>query len=608
MTTVTPNVVLAGDYNADGSYFDEDTLWAALFDEAFGTSTLGTAFVQTVDNSVDTTVASSSNTYDRIIISASLQSDSVAAGGGVGVAFAYDQYLDWTDIWTEGCDSEYISTSDCADQTTMSAENSNRIAAQEVSDHFPVELTLCLLTPAPPPVELVAATGATVLSSTSQPTTVERIIDGDTSTFWQSGACFPSGWVDRPEMNVLLGACAAGLCTASDESQDLAPITDGNMAYSTVWVTPMQSVSAAWVRMVVPRGPQRLRRLRMRGRFYSNATVSAFASDGEQHVLGTMTPTDQYNIEEFHFPDGFLTAELEVRVVSELRPEMGGWCYGWTGDCLKFLLHDMAALVDDCFEEVKIDFQEPVQLESIWTRLTGHSGFQGLTLSTSLDDSSYTPVAALDNTPTTEVDSQLIDGPRTARYLSLRWIMLESDWKKVSLWEVRVEGHQLAGSAGDLLERSCPNDCGSGHCDQTTNPNAPACVCDNGFIGQDCSKPLCASPCSSQGVCKDAECLCNLAYTGEVCDIALCPYNCWSHGTCEGGSCICTAGYTGADCRYSTHASGQRFLSYPMLTGVQASVDGPCPVSAPVACGDGTCAVAVGKCAVDALTDVQRAA
>ena len=95
-TAITPNVILAGDYNADGSYFDEDTLWPTLFDEAVGTGTLGDAFVQIVDNSIDTTVASGSNTYDRIIISVSLQSDSIAAGGGAGIAFNYDQYLDWT--------------------------------------------------------------------------------------------------------------------------------------------------------------------------------------------------------------------------------------------------------------------------------------------------------------------------------------------------------------------------------------------------------------------------------------------------------------------------------------------------------------------------------
>jgi hypothetical protein len=87
-TSITSNVIFVGDYNADGSYFDED-LWPTLFDaESAGGGILADTFVQVVENLVDTTVASSSNTYDRAIISVSLHSDSIAAGGGTGVVFA----------------------------------------------------------------------------------------------------------------------------------------------------------------------------------------------------------------------------------------------------------------------------------------------------------------------------------------------------------------------------------------------------------------------------------------------------------------------------------------------------------------------------------------
>ncbi|MEZ5335219.1 MAG: lamin tail domain-containing protein [Methanolobus sp.] len=50
--------IIMGDFNADGSYFDEDS-----------TSDIsGTEFTWVIDNSQDTTVASSSNTYDRIVL------------------------------------------------------------------------------------------------------------------------------------------------------------------------------------------------------------------------------------------------------------------------------------------------------------------------------------------------------------------------------------------------------------------------------------------------------------------------------------------------------------------------------------------------------------
>lgn len=50
--------ILLGDFNADGSYFDEDSV----------SDISGSEYAWVIDNSQDTTVASSSNTYDRIVL------------------------------------------------------------------------------------------------------------------------------------------------------------------------------------------------------------------------------------------------------------------------------------------------------------------------------------------------------------------------------------------------------------------------------------------------------------------------------------------------------------------------------------------------------------
>jgi len=52
------DLILLGDLNADGSYFNEDSVSAIS----------GNEYAWVIDNSQDTTVASSSNTYDRIIL------------------------------------------------------------------------------------------------------------------------------------------------------------------------------------------------------------------------------------------------------------------------------------------------------------------------------------------------------------------------------------------------------------------------------------------------------------------------------------------------------------------------------------------------------------
>ena len=66
---------------------------------------------------------------------------------------------------------------------------------------------------------------------------------------------------------------------------------------------------------------------------------------------------------------------------------------GGTGDCIKFMVSDIGALGPEaCFEEVTIDFHNPVEVESVWTRLTGQSGIENASVHASLDDTHYSLV------------------------------------------------------------------------------------------------------------------------------------------------------------------------------------------------------------------------
>jgi deoxyribonuclease-1-like protein len=63
-----PDVIALGDYNGDGNYYTEGT----------GTDLAGfdtSSYITAIPNSFDTTVASSSRTYDRIELSSSMKSD-----------------------------------------------------------------------------------------------------------------------------------------------------------------------------------------------------------------------------------------------------------------------------------------------------------------------------------------------------------------------------------------------------------------------------------------------------------------------------------------------------------------------------------------------------
>ena len=81
------NVLLLGDFNADGFYYDEDQ------NEFF----LGYEWV--IDNSIDTTVAKSDNTYDRIIMNKDMYKEYESKGVYKEVIKEVsDHYLVWVQV------------------------------------------------------------------------------------------------------------------------------------------------------------------------------------------------------------------------------------------------------------------------------------------------------------------------------------------------------------------------------------------------------------------------------------------------------------------------------------------------------------------------------
>eukprot|EP00930_Biecheleria_cincta_P047853 TRINITY_DN3324_c0_g1_i2.p1 TRINITY_DN3324_c0_g1~~TRINITY_DN3324_c0_g1_i2.p1 ORF type:complete len:483 (-),score=66.49 TRINITY_DN3324_c0_g1_i2:835-2259(-) len=113
--------IIAGDFNADGSYFDEETAWDPILAHMPG-------YLLLTGNDLDTTVAHSSNTYDRILATETLKSDPAAV-------FNIEGHVNLSDVLIQGCRESYIPTSIC--QSVVWSK-----VAQELSDHYPVELCM----------------------------------------------------------------------------------------------------------------------------------------------------------------------------------------------------------------------------------------------------------------------------------------------------------------------------------------------------------------------------------------------------------------------------------------------------------------------------------
>ena len=125
---VDQDVIFLGDFNSDGTYFNETIGWPAF-------NLIKQGYTNLIADNVDTTVATgNSYTYDRIMISPSLNDNVVS---NTAKAFYFDDTglggYDLSEIQTEGCSSPtYISN----------CPASVNDAAKEVSDHYPVQVIL----------------------------------------------------------------------------------------------------------------------------------------------------------------------------------------------------------------------------------------------------------------------------------------------------------------------------------------------------------------------------------------------------------------------------------------------------------------------------------
>ncbi|XP_069890516.1 tenascin-R isoform X2 [Dipodomys merriami] len=103
----------------------------------------------------------------------------------------------------------------------------------------------------------------------------------------------------------------------------------------------------------------------------------------------------------------------------------------------------------------------------------------------------------------------------------------------------------------------CPESAATGqldyipHCSGHGNFSLESCgcICDEGWVGKNCSEPYCPLGCSSRGVCVDGQCICDSEYSGDDCSELRCPTDCSSRGLCVDGECVCEEPYTGEDCR-----------------------------------------------------------
>ena len=252
-----------------------------------------------------------------------------------------------------------------------------------------------------------------VITSTSVTTTLPNTLDNNSDTHWQSGACLPTGYISRRDLNAVLGACAAGQCTSSG-SNNVKDATDSS-GYTGAHISRQNGT--AWLEVRLPT-PGVLQQVNLQPIVNASAslTLTAITATGPQ-VLGVLTSADNYRSNRFAAPTAAVTA---LRLSSPAN----------------FTATELAALNAPCFEAVTYDLGT---LREVGWVNSKHWAPDAITTTLMLSDDGVTWRKAADLDPrTTALINTRLATPQQARYVQLRHSVVMRDWAKVYVWEVAV--------------------------------------------------------------------------------------------------------------------------------------------------------------------------
>ncbi len=255
-----------------------------------------------------------------------------------------------------------------------------------------------------------------------------NILDGDVNTHWQSDACYPTGWLSRPDLDVALGLCAtAGAC--SGPSGNLSLLTDGNTRSGSV------DLAAGTTLRLALTSASPLRRLRLHGTWAEPLWITATRSDGSVLSLDRVAPSADantaVNVDVPGVADGSgrLEEVVSVSIVSDGAVRLG----------------EVGVLNAICFVNAGVDFGAPTEVGWVRMRHWAGSGGTATHLIASDDGVTWTTLAELDPESLAYADTVLAR-PITTRFLGVRQDIVDGDWKKAYLWE--IDAYDAVGPFG----------------------------------------------------------------------------------------------------------------------------------------------------------------
>ena len=260
--------------------------------------------------------------------------------------------------------------------------------------------------------------GVTVTASSNQGS-VHKVLDNSDSTQWMSSHCLPSGYFTRPDVNILLDACANGRCSASAVPRnDIAGATDGT-PYKVGHLSAATDINgrkSAFFSVNICT-PTELKVLSIDGIFKNTTEVLVFKVEGSSVLVATLNQSNNYHLKQV-YGINYPVNRIELRSDSDIA------------------LREIAAVgPNGCKETVKVDLGALKNVGTIRTRhWAGSNTALSLGLKTSVDGVHWKLVKALDPNALYAVTTQLASA--SIRYIQLEYQLALRDYDKVYCWEI----------------------------------------------------------------------------------------------------------------------------------------------------------------------------
>lgn len=253
--------------------------------------------------------------------------------------------------------------------------------------------------------------GATVITSSG--TSGQNAIDNDENTAWQGGQVLPAGYLSRPDNNILYGLGSSFQCRNSGNAPS-ANITDGNL--TSVTQIPL-SGGKAWVRFNFI-SPIFLRHVSLKCGVAATIKVFAYHPNGDSTFLGSIETADNFKLKRF---SPMLANVSRIKIISAAR----------------ISVFEIGALSNIPTEYLIVDLGQSKEVGYIETRHWSDSGAVATAVYLSNNNINWTLVSTLNPNALQEMVSRPAV-PMQARYVKVQHSMVEEDYAKCYVWEVRV--------------------------------------------------------------------------------------------------------------------------------------------------------------------------